>query len=214
MSEWVSECLSEWESGATHSTHYLVLFRPRNYPWLSCSSLTHFHLFADPLTILCYPKLSVISSLLHSLNLFTVSLNLTFDLMWKKTKLVKPADQSCFSKTTTLPTEYLMDHSLHADGWCDIFTTSSIQLLLSIFLAKVKFYIMQNANTLPTIATFLQMRTCNAREWLEFNYELLQSGGGVSFHCFVPSFSYFSLWSLFCRLSHSWFNGESWESQS
>ena len=38
--------------------------------------------------------------------------------------------------------------------------------------------------------------------------------GVFSFHCFVLSFSSSSFWSLFCRLSQSWFNGESWESQS
>ena len=76
---WESQTGRSAEPGATHSTHYLVLLRPRNYPWPSCSSWTHSHLFADPLTILCYLKLSVISRLLHSLlNLFTVSSKLDF----------------------------------------------------------------------------------------------------------------------------------------
>ena len=76
---WESQTGRSAEPGATHTTHYLVLLRPRNYPWPSCSSWTHSHFFADPFTILCYPKLPVISSLVHSLlNLFTVSLTLDF----------------------------------------------------------------------------------------------------------------------------------------
>ena len=149
--------------------------------------------------------------------------------MWKKTRLVKPADQLCFRKTTTLPIGYPIDHSRWWIVWhlyylkypvsaVNLSTWSYVRawyhqrpITWKSSINSVPNLCEQNANTLPTIATFLQMWACIVREWLDFNFEPLQSGRGVFFPLLCSFFLLLIVLKsrrLFCRLSQSWFNAE------